>query len=679
MRMSKFRVQNYKKVQDTDWVSCSNLTAFVGKNESGKSAIFRGLSKLNPSDKEKYDGLKEFPRRRYAPQFNQEDWPVSSAEFILNEVERNELKKIAEELKKIDRIIVTRHYSGKMDIKLIPELILPIITIGEFKDILNKILTGIQDLTAPNGKGDELGQIKTDLTSFFENKISLYSKADKDKQTAEGQVTEIINKLASLSNETWQKKLLEKYIKDLRKFNTNIKLVTNIDRGYRWIETNIPKFIYFNNYDVIQSAINVPLFLQEMTQNPSATKIRTTKCLFKHVGIDIEEIQRLNPSRPNLGAEDSIRMTDERHVKMSSASEEMTRRFSDWWEQRRHRFRYDVDGPSFRIWVSDDLDPSDIELDQRSEGLQYFFSFYLIFLVEAEGEHRNSILLLDEPGLHFHGTQQGKMISFLEKISGENQILYTTHSPFMIDADHLERVRVVYEDKDGTTKVSEDVWPKDRDTLFPLQAALGYSIAQTLFYAKRQLVVEGITDYWILKAASEALRKMGRVGLREDIIIVPAGGVNKMLPLASMLKGHGIEIAILLDGDEPGRRRGKEVQKSLLSDNNQRCVFLGDYFTNKGGTIEDIFQRDLYLKAVTEAYNLKEINLTEEESKLENISKSVELAFKRLGYEEFHKWRPARIILDWIGLESNKISEETFNIFDNIFNDVNKLFTKQDN
>ena len=62
MHMIRFRVQNYKNVNDTDWVNCGDLTCFVGKNEAGKSAIFRGLSKLNPSDGEKYDGLKEFPR-----------------------------------------------------------------------------------------------------------------------------------------------------------------------------------------------------------------------------------------------------------------------------------------------------------------------------------------------------------------------------------------------------------------------------------------------------------------------------------------------------------------------------------------------------------------------------------------------------------------------------------------
>ena len=220
----------------------------------------------------------------------------------------------------------------------------------------------------------------------------------------------------------------------------------------------------------------------------------------------------------------------------------MTDRFRDWWEQRRHRFRYDFQGEYFRIWVSDDLDPSDIELDQRSMGLQYFFSFYLVFLVESEGAHENCILLLDEPGLHLHGTAQAKVVEFLEKLAQDTQTLYTTHSPFMIDGDHLENARAVYEDDDGTTKVSEDVWPRDKDTLFPLQAALGYQLAQTLFISKRQLIVEGITDYWLIKTIDKVLDSRDYISLREDVILVPAAGVSKLLPLASMLIGHDVEI-----------------------------------------------------------------------------------------------------------------------------------------
>jgi len=65
MRVTSFRVQNYKKIRDTGWINTHELTVFVGKNEAGKSAIFRGLSKLNPADGEKYDALKEFPRSRF--------------------------------------------------------------------------------------------------------------------------------------------------------------------------------------------------------------------------------------------------------------------------------------------------------------------------------------------------------------------------------------------------------------------------------------------------------------------------------------------------------------------------------------------------------------------------------------------------------------------------------------
>ena len=59
MRLTAFRVQNYKRIEDTGWIECRDLTVLVGKNEAGKSAILRGLSKLNPSDDEEYDA--QFP------------------------------------------------------------------------------------------------------------------------------------------------------------------------------------------------------------------------------------------------------------------------------------------------------------------------------------------------------------------------------------------------------------------------------------------------------------------------------------------------------------------------------------------------------------------------------------------------------------------------------------------
>lgn len=240
----------------------------------------------------------------------------------------------------------------------------------------------------------------------------------------------------------------------------------------------------------------------------------------------------------------------------------------------------------------------------------------------------------------------------------------------MINGDHLEDVRVVYNDKeDGTTKVSEDVWPKDKDALFPLQAGLGYALAQTLFYSKRQLVVEGLTDYWILKAMSNVLHAKNKGGLRNDAVIVPSGGVNNLLPLASMLVGHDIKLAILLDGDEPGKRKGKEVERRLLL----KCLFVSSFAKRKEAELEDLFSETVCLDAVKEAYPdiSMPITFNDEEKKIQCISKRVKAAFEKQG-KDFEKWRPAKLILDNIYQHPELFGKETLRKFESIFSEVNK-------
>jgi predicted ATP-dependent endonuclease of OLD family len=669
MRMARFRVQNYKKVRDTRWINCHNVTVLVGKNESGKSSIFRGLSKLNPSDKEKYDSLKEFPRRRYASEFKTQDWPVASVEFKLTSEEQKILAETSSVLKDINSVICTRHYSWALDIEFFPEPSLPDVTNKAFLNMLGGWQKAFEEATAPEGRGDALASTKTKLLPFISQKVDQLRTAPTDMPVNEPFVTEIVNTILAQMNEMWQKDLFKNVIKEIDEFRNSLAISPQLEKAKAWILNNIPTFIYFDRYDVIDSAIHFPTFIQQLKTNPLGPRVRSTKALFQHVGLDLERLLQLDPTQPNKATEELRRYADERAILMSSASDAMTQRFSEWWEQRRHRFKYQADGPFFRVWVSDDLDPSEIELDQRSAGMQYFFSFYLIFLEEAKGAYSNSILLLDEAGLQLHGTAQQKIVKFLEKLSKENQLLYTTHSPFMIDGDYLERVRVVYEDLvDGTARVSEDVWPKDKDSLFPLQAALGYAIAQTLFYSKRQLLVEGITDYWILKAMCEHLEVKGKESLRKDAVIVPLGGVNNLMPLAAMLLAHSIEIRVLLDGDEPSLRKSQELKKKLLVES----FFVNSYVKNNGVEIEDLFPEELYLKAVNEAYPTVTFKFTKEENQMPSITKKIETAFVRTGAGSFEKWRPSRVITDWILKEPDKIPKETLEAFELLFMDMNK-------
>ena len=678
MWLDAFRVQHYKKIRDTDWVSCRELTVFVGKNEAGKSAILRGLSKLNPSDGEKYDGLKEFPRRRYTDEFHTQDWPVTSGRFKLTDEERVELAAVCPLLEKVRRVTCTRHYSWRLDVEFEPVPQVPAATRAVFIECLDKAIAVVQNLVAPEGKGDAITAAKQNLLNALDGMKTAQEQRPGEELTPKAEVQQVVNAVSAQANEEWKKPLLEPVSVPLRAMLERVVTCEKLAQAEKWIGEHLPKFIYFDKFDVIESAIHLPTFVNQVGGNGGTPRVRTTHCLFKHVGLDIQKMVSLGRHQQGQDANADVRRhIDERAIHFSAASNAMTAKFTDWWEQRRHKFRYQVDGDYFRVWVSDDLDPSEIELDQRSAGMQYFFSFYLVFLVEAEGAHRNAILLLDEPGIHVHGTAQAKIVEFLQKLAKTNQSIYSTHSPFMVDADHLERARAVYEHADGTTRVSEDVWPRDRDSLFPLQAALGYQLAQSLFISKRQLIVEGLTDMWLVKSLSLALSAIDKMGLREDIVVVPSAGVSKLLPLASMLIGHDVEISALLDGDEPARKEGKKLVDKLLAGRDRRCLFIGDFLDGvPEAEIEDVFPAEFYLAAVKAAYPGVDLTFTPEEAAIPEIVCRVEKLFARRGLGRLEKWRPASVVRDRILEKPDGIPAATVAIMERVFAAVNAAFAE---
>jgi len=669
MQLEAFRIQNYKRISDTGLISCRDLMAFVGKNEAGKSAIFRGLSKLNPSDGQKYDGLKEFPRRRYTEEFALRDWPVATCIFSIDQKEKDELIEICPILTDIQEVEVTRYYSSKLEVCFKPKSDIVFSRSNNFRKFIDEIIKRTQDLTAPDGKGEILGQMKQTIPNELEQ---LKKRIPKDNSIVPNGLLDQAHKIVTTkTNEDWQKQLFDPIVSQLQLMIEQNLIHESTEDAVTWIKENLPKFIYFEDYNVINSAIYIPTFVQQSGNSQNDPKARTSLCLFKHVGLDVAKFANIGRHQPNQGENQEIRrQIDERAILASSASSAMTQKFGDWWDQHRHQFRYQIDGDYFRVWVSDEQDPSWIELEQRSAGMQYFFSFFLIFLVEAEGAHANSILLLDEPALHLHGTAQAKVVKFLEKLSKNNQTFYSTHSPFMVDVDHLENVRVVFEDKDGTTKISEDVWPRDSDTLFPLQAALGYQLAQSLFLSKRQIIVEGITDLWLLKAFDQAFAKKGKTCVRSDIVIVPSAGVRNLLPLAGMLIGHDVEVVAVLDGDEPARREGKKLKDKLLA----KSLFIGDFTNNDSAELEDIFDYDEYISAVLAAYPGIDIAFDPSEEMMPGIIDKIEALFKRKELGKFEKWKPAAILRDQIVDSPEQVSDHAYDIMTKIFEEVNTLF-----
>ena len=677
MQLAEFRVQNYKIIEDTGWIPVQNLTIFVGKNESGKSAIFRALSKLNPSDGEGYDGLKEFPRQRYASEITREDWPVASGRFILTPDEKRDLTAISELCRDAIEVIVTRHYTGKYSITYHPDVGVDLVTPADLIYSIDNAIEQIRNLTAQEGKGEILGRIKEGLLAFLEEQKNAIPV---DGQVQKRQIADLINAIKSRANEPWQHELLNPLTEPMYRLVRQIEVFEGLMAANRFIIEHLPRFVYFDQYSVIESAIHIPTFIATLKSHPDTPGLRATNCLFRHVSLDLDQIDRLG-SHKNAVDDNPIirRQVDERAILLSTASNLMTKKFEDWWGQRKIRFRYDIDGDYFRVWVSDDLDPSEIELEQRSAGLQYFFSFYLVFLVESGDAYHDSILLLDEPGLQLHATAQQNAVKFFERISENNQFFFSTHSPFMIDLDHIDRIRTVYEGPSGTTKVSVSDWPADRDSLFPLEAALASRIAGKILERGNQLIVEDTIDLWLLQAMNYALMNRGRAGLDPEVMITPAGGTAHLLPLALMMAANKSPAAVLLSG--------KNIPADLMEristlGNNENGLLLYSTFSGKeGATIEDLFSPEFYYRAVKEVYPdlmLGQISdrTSEEGSRFSGISGQVAGLIERRVGEHFDRWKVAELLSDRICEAPGSIDEETSERFVRLFNEINRLCLK---
>ena len=155
-----------------------------------------------------------------------------------------------------------------------------------------------------------------------------------------------------------------------------------------------------------------------MEENLSGRSLQPEEIL--ELGRDFKDPQARVPSEQEI-ANIATKKRD-RTILLNSAATNLTKKFRDWWKQGDYTFEFQADGDHFRIWVSDSKRPEKVELEDRSSGLQWFLSFYLIFLVESSRDHRGAILLLDEPGLSLHPLAQRDLSAFFENLSQSNYL-----------------------------------------------------------------------------------------------------------------------------------------------------------------------------------------------------------------------------------------------------------------
>jgi len=259
-------------------------------------------------------------------------------------------------------------------------------------------------------------------------------------------------------------------------------------------------------------------------------------------------------------------------------------------------------------------------LDRRSTGFRWFISFLAAFL-EFERD-QNLILLLDEPGLSLHARAQIDLLDAIEsKLANARQVIYSTHSPFMVRANKLNQARIT-EDRgpeSGASVVNDAGYVSDPDTLFPLEAALGYDIAQNLFIGRRNILVEGVSDYIYLTTISGFLLEKGKSSLPTDCRLIPAGGATN-IPTFLALLGTQLDIVVLIDGNTSDQRIANSIAAGRVKLTN--IISLDRFSAVSGADIEDLFEPKEYLDFYNRTFS-KFIKLTDLKGK-DRIVKRIE-------------------------------------------------------
>ncbi|WP_295088745.1 AAA family ATPase [Ruminococcus sp.] len=552
MKLLRYKVTNFRSVEDSGWIECDDVTTLVGINESGKSNLLLALWKLHPVNNGEIDIL--------------HDMPVSKLSVMRNNT--------------ADEIFIEAVFSVDME------------TIESVYDETGYKIDEETEIT-----------LKRFYDGHYSFQYSIQPILDNNNEDIEDEVSD-----DSVAPKTMQ---------DLNDV----------------ILEEIPKFVYYSNYGNLSSKIYLPNVVKWLNGGTvqgidvNEEQVRTLRVLFDFVHLDPEEILELGKDPKDVAAarngnRNNVQPTaqeikkaeddkEQRSLLLQSASGDLTTKFKEWWKQGEYKFRFEADGDYFRIWVSDSKRPSEVALELRSTGLQWFISFYLIFLVESESQHKNAILLLDEAGLTLHPLAQKDLTKFFNGLAEKNQIINTTHSPFIIDTSNIDRCRVVYSDENGFTVVSSDLRigsaEVSQQSIYAVHAAMGLSVSDILLQGCQPVIVEGPSDQHYLNAIKTFLIKTQKISPSKEIIFVPSGGVRGISGVVSILGGKNNDLPyVIVDSDKSGKDYVNKLYSDLYKDEHGKVIEIQTITEMENSEVEDIIPYSLLEKGIRHFFHFLE-------------------------------------------------------------------------
>ncbi len=651
MRLTKVRVTDFQSIRDSSEFDIGDVTCLVGKNEAGKTALLQAIYHLRPivASDEGYSITDDYPRR-----------DVADYEHDIEEEEREHavVARLTYELDDKDVVAVTESFGP------------------------NALTSRLLTVEKAYEQSDITFGLSVNEEGALQHLLSSYSLPDENQEALEACSTPA--KAKDVVADLEQTEAIQAITKRLDAIIASGSIMLYI--YHEILSARVPKFLYFDEYYQMLGCDNIEVLKQRVADDQLEKSDYPMLGLIHKARLDLDSL--LAPGR-----------TRDLKNKLEGAGNHLTKSIVKYWSQNKHlQMRFDVrpaqpDDPEVmrtgtNIWaeVYDTRHMVTTELGTRSRGFVWFFSF-LAWYGDVLREKQNVILLLDEPGLSLHGRAQGDLLRYFEEeLIKNHQVIYTTHSPFMVDPLRFDRVRIVQDrsidadedlapDEEGT-KVTVEVLKSTDDSLFPLQGALGYDIAQTLFVGPNSLVVEGVSDLLYLQVMTGVLQAAGREGLDAGWTITPVGGSDKVPTFVALLGSQArMNIATLIDFQEKDRQAIENMWRRKLVKKKQVITY-ADFVDAKEADVEDVLGTAFYLKLVNAEYASalgEPISAKDLKSKNPRITVRLEEHFADTPLRAdmaFNHYRPARYLAEKVG--NLKVPAAVLDRFERIFSIVNK-------
>lgn len=639
LKLETVGVQNYCCFQDTSEVRIGDVTVLLAENENGKSSFLRGLEwfgseePLDPEDR--WDGADE-------------DAVLDIVSLVFSVTPEMAEALIDAGYSPVERVRIMKDSLGGFRVEEAETRR----ELASHKADAEALFTGARDelIDALRELGDE-GAHVSDAIARLEAASGDGAVA---QPLAEGLRSILFPTVPSQAEE------LELLLQAFIDAESSVVGAADDPDSLDVLRAFMPRFLYFAD---LEDRVQDSVAYSAVDEDPSAH--RTMINLAKLVNQDLVEIARRSGHQ-------RLRLAER-------VSTELTETTSFFWEGDKITFKVGLHDEEMVVLIdhkSRTQPPS-----RRSRGLQWFLGFHTNFKAEVSADFAGAVLLLDEPGLHLHIKQQPKLVEFLDALSRDNQIVYSTHLPYMIPKSQMDRLRLLVARSNGTVRIVSDIHKvgATHDAWQPVRAALGMGIAHAISLGAKNLIVEGFADDYYVDAMRRACDAAELATLPDDITVLVSGGAGKkMLPLSSFVVSEKTLGAVLLDDDRAGHSAKREIERHLGE--HVPIVFTRTPGASPSGeSIEDLFERAYFVDLLNDAYAdvatygmVNATDLTPDKP----ICEAIDEVFEARGMGGFQKLRPARELQTRVRLGQRPPDQATFNAFADLFERLNSALTK---